>query len=139
MFAPIKPKRDKKMKVTFLIQPTGLGLTLVQHQTRDIDRKVGKFTKVSPEHFNHEAEWRRRWEQDRELQERYSGRFYDGEDMSSSPVNPYDIPTLIGILSVGEFGLVSWLENPDQEDELVVDKSKPRPDGRKRKPQKVAA
>ena len=112
------------MKVTFLIQPTGLGVTLVQHQTRDINRRVGKFAKVSPEHFNHEAEWQRRWKQDRELQERYAGRFYDGEDMSSSPVNPYDIPILIGILSVGEFGLVSWLEDADEEDRLVIDNSK---------------
>ncbi len=123
------------MKVTFLIQPTGMGVTLVQHETRDIDRSVGKFLKVHLRYFNHEAEWQRRWAQDPVLQQEYTGRFYDGEDMATSPVNPYDIPRLVGILEsdMHKSGLVSWLENPDQEDELVVDKSKPRPDGRKRK------
>ena len=64
-----------------------------------------------------------------------------GARPSTSPVNPYDIPKLIGILEsdMHKSGLVTWLEDADDEDQLVVDNSKPRPDARKRKPQKVAA
>ena len=108
------------MKVTFVIQPANIGVSLVQHDTKAINRRVGKL-KVHNRRFNHAAEWERRWNQDRELQERYAGRFYNGEDMASSPVNPYDAPTLIGILEADKFGLAHWLEGEDLEDELVVD------------------
>ena len=112
------------MKITFAIETANKKINLIQHDTKQINRRVGKL-KVHARKFHHEAEWQRRWEQDRELQERYAGRFYDGEDMSSSPVNPYDIPRLIGILVSEKSGLVDWLEGEDLEDELVTDPDRP--------------
>ena len=102
------------MKITFAIETANKKMNLIQHDTKQIDRRVGKF-KVHSRKFNHEAEWQRRWKQDLELQQQFIERFPDGVP------NPWGIPHLTGILIGSKNGLVEWLTDEDLEDELVND------------------